>query len=392
MSSGNSKQPRVTAAGPPEMGTSVFMPGDYPKERLKWLWPKRIPLGYLTLLAGEPQAGKSYLTLDIAARTSRGSLWPGESGDEQETGVKKLGPGSVLLVCAEDNWHDTICPRLVALSGDLSKICPLFFGEGLSSNMVLQLLQEKSRELNDCRLVVIDPISAFLDKLGGSNGTHGRRLVYLLAECILDQSIAMVMVTHLRRGKGKAMHRPSGSDALVRAARTVWLLENDRADPERRLLLPIKNNLAAPGTGLAFTLEPVGDGQYARLQWEDEPVPVSADDFLRDVPQQTPPRDHLLCETVNWLEELLRDGPQPAGEVQDVAKARGISYGTLRRAFCELNVQSKKVVRDGKSFQMWQLGPEPAAKLVLLPGNYPSHTDAELDRTRPMPGLLPVEI
>jgi hypothetical protein len=28
--------------------------GTMPTERLSWLWPKRIPLGHVTLLAGEP--------------------------------------------------------------------------------------------------------------------------------------------------------------------------------------------------------------------------------------------------------------------------------------------------------------------------------------------------
>ena len=35
-------------------------------ERLEWLWPGRIPLGKLTLLAGDPGLGKSFLTLDMA--------------------------------------------------------------------------------------------------------------------------------------------------------------------------------------------------------------------------------------------------------------------------------------------------------------------------------------
>ena len=38
---------------------------------LRWLWPGHIPLGKLTLLAGDPGIGKSLLTLDIAARLSQ---------------------------------------------------------------------------------------------------------------------------------------------------------------------------------------------------------------------------------------------------------------------------------------------------------------------------------
>ena len=355
MSDGNSEPHRTTVAGPSGTGTSIVSPADLPQERAKWLWSKRIPLGSLTLLCGEPKAGKSYLTLDIAARTTRGGPWPGECAEQEGTGIKRLGPGSVLLVCIEDNWHDAIRPRLVALGADLSKIRPLSFGSGLTQDMRLEILHRHLSDLNDCRLIVIDPVTAFLNELGGTSGSQGRMLVYSLAECVLGRQTAMVLVTHLRGGKGKALHRPSGNDALVRAARAVWLLESARADPERRLLLPIKNNLTAATGGLAFTLESVGNGENATLCWDPEPVLASADDILRDQAHQPPPRDHKLCDAIDWLEKLLRTGPAPAGEVQRAAAARGISYGTLRRAFSELRVQSLRQPPGAEHPFLWQL-------------------------------------
>ena len=41
-------------------------------ERVAWLWPGRIPRGKLTILDGDPGLGKSVLTMDLAARVSRG--------------------------------------------------------------------------------------------------------------------------------------------------------------------------------------------------------------------------------------------------------------------------------------------------------------------------------
>jgi putative DNA primase/helicase len=329
-----------------------------PTERPRWLWPQRIPLGCLTLLAGEPKAGKSYLTLDIAARVSRGGPWPGEDADEQRSGVKLAGPGSVLMVCIEDNWQDTVRPRLAALGADLSKIRPLPIGFGLTPDMRVEYLFEDLYRMNDCRLIVIDPISAFMNEMGGTSGSRGRKLVYSLAEHIRYRATALVLVTHLQSRKGKALHLPSGSDALVRAARAAWFLASDPAEAERRLLLSIKNNLGPPPSGLAFTLEPVGDGEFARMQWEDEPVPMSADDFLRDSARSTPARDHVLLDAVAWLKEILRDGrSMPAAEVQRFAKARGISYGTLRRAFSELGCESVPPAKGEARQFFWRLRP-----------------------------------
>ena len=49
---------------------------DVAPEQVEWLWRERIAIGKLTLLVGDPGQGKSFLTLDIAARVSRGAPWP----------------------------------------------------------------------------------------------------------------------------------------------------------------------------------------------------------------------------------------------------------------------------------------------------------------------------
>ena len=80
---------------------------------LRWLWPRRIPLGKLTLIAGDPGLGKSLVTIDIAARVSKGSGFPDGAPCE---------PGDVIILSAEDDAEDTIRPRLDAAGADVSRI------------------------------------------------------------------------------------------------------------------------------------------------------------------------------------------------------------------------------------------------------------------------------
>ena len=49
---------------------------DVEPEDVTWLWQDRIPFGKLTLICGDPGLGKSFVTLDCAARFSRGLPWP----------------------------------------------------------------------------------------------------------------------------------------------------------------------------------------------------------------------------------------------------------------------------------------------------------------------------
>ena len=110
---------RVIAASDPNMPHAILQElTGVTREMLEWLWPGRIPLGKLTLLAGDPGLGKSFVTLDIAARVSRGDAWP-------DTPLLKQTPGDVVLLNAEDDLADTIAPRLDKANADDKRIVAL---------------------------------------------------------------------------------------------------------------------------------------------------------------------------------------------------------------------------------------------------------------------------
>src|SRR5581483_5451812 len=105
------------AAAPPPLGGTLSACGsplalvvkatDVRPRPVEWLWPKRVPLGGITVLAGNPGLGKALLTLDLVARESRG-----------EFGTPR---GSVLLT-AEDSLEHTVRPRLDAAGADVSLV------------------------------------------------------------------------------------------------------------------------------------------------------------------------------------------------------------------------------------------------------------------------------
>lgn len=54
----------------------VLSAADVKVEPVEWLLPDRVPVGMLTLLAGDPDLGKSTFTCLMAAQVSRGELGP----------------------------------------------------------------------------------------------------------------------------------------------------------------------------------------------------------------------------------------------------------------------------------------------------------------------------
>ena len=67
-------------------------------QKVDWLWVNRIPIGRLTLLDGDPGAGKSFLSLAVATAVSRGAALPGVTNS--------CSPSGVLLMSIEDGFAD----------------------------------------------------------------------------------------------------------------------------------------------------------------------------------------------------------------------------------------------------------------------------------------------
>jgi hypothetical protein len=336
------------------------------REQLAWLWPGRIPLGKLTLLAGDPGLGKSLVTLDIAARVSRGAPWPDNSLVGQPV-------GEVVLFNAEDDLGDTIAPRLDLAGADDAKIIAIegvqvCGANGKPTKMYFSLehhlpkLERALRDWPDVRLIVIDPISAFCGQTDSHNNAEVRALLAPLADLAGRTKAAVLAVTHLSNSGGpKAIYRAMGSLAFAAASRAVWAIVKDADDPKRRLFLPTKLNLAVDPDGLAYR---VIDG---RVVWEPDPVAMHADDAFRAEMDGPRKRDRTTerNEAAEWLRGHLAAGPVPTNEVLEAGKENGYSERTLRRAFKELGGRSRKD-KDGGCWR-WSLPDEGGQQDGQLP-------------------------
>lgn len=332
---------------------------DVALEPLEWLWPNRVPLGKVTLLAGDPGLGKSFLTCDMAARVSKGAAWP---DNELPQPV-----GSVILFNCEDGLADTIRPRLENADADLTKIVAIegvhFFDpktenvrqRGFSLAVDLPRLADELAKLADSRLVVIDPVSAYLGDADSHKNADVRGLLAPLAELAERHRVAVVLVNHLSKSAGaKAIYRSMGSIGFAGAARAVWHVAKDPEHELRRLILPVKMNLAADPTGLAYSIE---DGV---VRWEADPVHMTADELLaKETKAAAGFRESRKSEAAEWLGERLSDGPVPSKDVFRDGKDAGFNDKTLREAFKNIGGHSSKTGMDGP--WCWSLRSNPTA-------------------------------
>ena len=305
---------------------------------IDWLWQFWIAQGRITVLVGMPGAGKSYLTCCMAAKISTGRDWPDGS---------PCDPGSVIFITSEDDPHDTIRPRLDALGADPNRIHLLSgvirIERGETSEMVftladIGLLEEHLQEHQDCKLIVIDPIGSYLG--GGVDAYRDndvRAALSPVANLAEKYGVAVLVVMHRRKSTSSfADDTAMGSRAFTAVARSVIHLCSDADDPERRLLLPGKSNLATKPKGLAFAIS----GDPATLHWEDAPIEMTADDALAREHAKDGKRD----DAADFLRDLLADGEMPAKEVLAAGRDKGFGQKAMSSALARLGGTKK---RDG---------------------------------------------
>jgi len=330
---------------------------DVKPEPVTWLWPGRIPRGKLTLIIGDPDKGKSCVTLDAAARVSTGKHWPDGTPAPR---------GDVILLTAEDGLSDTVRPRLDAMGGDPARahvLKAIRTGDrerGVDLSLDLPHL-EAVLKATGAILVVIDPVSAYLGKTDSWRDADVRAVLAPLAALAERTGGAVVGIMHLTKDRQRqALYRAQGNISFVAAARAVFAVAEDREDPERRLLLPVKLNIAHKPPGLAFRV--VEAGTAVRVDWEPGPVDVDVEDALAG-PEPTAERSERE-EAKDFLHEVLADGPVAATEVKKQAKALGIALRTLFRAKGELKVKAEKSGFRGP--WLWSLPPK-IAKVAMSP-------------------------
>ncbi|ANX03405.1 AAA family ATPase [Immundisolibacter cernigliae] len=351
---------------------------------VRWLWPGRIARGKLTIVAGMPGLGKSQITASMASVVTSGGLWPVDRS--------RAGSGSVIFLTAEDDAADTLRPRLEAAGAVLTRVYVLDavraadregrpFERGFDLTRDLDALADLIDTIGDVRLVVIDPITAYLGATDSHRNAEVRAVLAPLAALAAKYDVAVVAVSHLNKSGGAdALSRVTGSLAFVAAARAAFIVAKDPADPDRRLFLPVKNNIGPDGDGLAYRIEAatVGDIHTSQVAWGSERVTMTAGAALAAIESRGSERGEddapQRGEAEAWLRDALAAGAVASKELKHLARADSVAWRTIERAKKALGVMARKHGFGDEARWSWE-----------LPADEDRHTDKDRHRTPPTP-------
>ena len=303
---------------------------------VEWLWKPYLPFGKLSVLQGNPGEGKTYFAMHLAAACTNGKLLPN---------MERMEPFNVIYQTAEDGLGDTVKPRLIEAGADLDRVLVID-----DSDVQLTLSDERIEKAiieNNARLVIIDPIQAYLGADVDMNRANEVRPIFMrLGQVAQRTGCAILLIGHLNKAAGmQSLQRGLGSIDIAAAVRSVMFIGKLKHDPTMRILTHEKSSLAPPGASLAFSL-----GDEGGFRWVGE-YDITADEMLSGI---EPQRETKTQQAKDLICTLLAGGKQVFSEdIDKAALERGIPGRTVRDAKRELGDALKSKIVEGRKKVFW---------------------------------------
>ena len=303
---------------------------------VKWLWKPYLPFGKLSVLQGNPGEGKTYFAMHLAAACTNGKLLPN---------MERMEPFNVIYQTAEDGLGDTVKPRLIEAGADLDRVLVID-----DSDVQLTLSDERIEKAiieNNARLVIIDPIQAYLGADVDMNRANEVRPIFMrLGQVAQRTGCAILLIGHLNKAAGmQSLQRGLGSIDIAAAVRSVMFIGKLKHDPTMRILTHEKSSLAPPGASLAFSL-----GDESGFRWVGE-YDITADEMLSGI---EPQRETKTQQAKDLICTLLAGGKQVLSEdIDKAALERNIPGRTVRDAKRELGDALKSKIVEGRKKVFW---------------------------------------
>ena len=295
------------------------------EEEIEWLWKPYIPLGKLTMLAGDPSVGKSFISTFLASTISNGGKFP-FSDDNVES-------GKVIILNAEDGNADCIKKRLRLSNANFENVYTLI---SVDNKKFFTLKNLKDLELmiqESCpKLIILDPITSYYGEgVDTFKDSAVRAILAPVVELASKYKVALLGILHFNKGSDKAIYKMNGSIANMGLPRSVIYALHSNDD--ERLLVHIKSSNAELGDSIAYRITDNG------LEWLGVRGKINADELISN--EET--NQYKIAS--EFILDYLKDGKQLGSELLNNAIENGIAKRTLERARADLK---KKGIIDSE--------------------------------------------
>jgi len=224
----DAKEWRPPGAKPPKQVLKTFTASDleemiFPEPR--WAVPGLLPEG-LTILAGRPKRGKSWMGLGLALAVASGGKAFGNIDVEK---------GDALYLALEDNPR-RLQNRLAVLKDPGTKLPPrLHLVTDFPPLQLggMQCLVDWLDKHPKTHLVVIDTLGRILPSGKGNTNqfVDDYQFIGKLQKLSIDRGFALLPIHHIRKQSADyALDRVAGTTGITGAADSVWVLDTGKGE------------------------------------------------------------------------------------------------------------------------------------------------------------------
>lgn len=331
-----------------ELDDDIVPLSDIEAQPIDWLWYPRIPLNSVSMIQGEEGIGKSFMLSQLGAAITRAKGLPDLRLEE---------PAKILWLAAEDDHARTLRPRLEAAGADCSMI--------LIKKRIFKLNAKGLLNFRDAvmryrpKVVIFDPIISYCD--GDPNKAEvTRATTNVLGEIAVESGCAIILLRHIGKAKGGGDPRAAGLYSIEwrAAVRSELLIGADPDDKSIRAITHTKNNGGPLAESIGYEIRsditsPCG----ARFYWTGQSE-LTSERILQKIAEDDDERVYRKqqkVEAVDFLKDLLSNGPIPQKNIEAEAKAAGVSYRTLERIKHSLEVKAFSKGNGERKVWFWQM-------------------------------------
>lgn len=321
---------------------------DLPTEKLRWLWPARIPWGQVVVFQGAKGAGKSSWMRRIAAYVTGGALLPGVRG-------KKKAQGNVLWYAGEEPLRSWVRPACAAAKVNMNKIR---FAD-LSSPEAQERLALPSDcdrlsqriEATKSTLVVLDPVLSFSDgTLDIESGSIQPRQFMLELQRVCDRTGCTILAArNLTKDTSRgALAAGRGSGELANFARAILHCQQLPGELERYGLACAAVNLGPPCATITYRI--TAEKGFAVIE-VDGTTDTTADDLAKGEDGEL--ERYAIARAKELIRQMLPSGKLASNVIKARAEAAMISARTLQQAAKQLGVVYSRTGRRDTTVVFW---------------------------------------
>jgi AAA domain/Bifunctional DNA primase/polymerase, N-terminal len=334
---------------------------DVVMEKIEWLNEPFLPFGCIVIIDGDPGQGKSIMTNGMIARAAVGlpALPFGHPW--------KPEPIHCGLIGAEDDIAQAVKGRLLAAGYTGNRhIWTMKLGRDENGELELLTFPEGTSKVhkfiadNGLRLLVVDPISAFIgEKIQTHSEASVRRALAPLVEIAKETGCCIVLVRHLNKdGSMKALYRGTGSIAFSAIARS-GLITGVCPDDGSFGIAHVKCSYAERFEGVvrySIGNADVDGTSFGTIEWGDIDTSLTADEIAKGPSKKPGPLSSLQDDIVDILQPMFDEKDTwPGAECMEKLRAAGIqaSKPTIRKARERIGInadivldpETKRVIR-----------------------------------------------